>query len=131
MLVEAGVLRPEEDFPSRQTSLPEQLQEEISTRARRQVQSFLLLDALAKQLGVLVAEEEIQKRIEDIVAASGIERRQQIEALYERQENRSNLDQRLQQEKTLRLVVDKAQVKVVEKDIGEGEAGVAGAEEKD
>ena len=131
MLTEAGVLRPEEDLSIGQTALPEQLKEEISARARRQVQSALLLDALAKQQGVLVAEEEIQKRIADIIAANGIERRQQIEALYERQENRSSLERRLQQEKTLRFVIDKAQVKVVEKDLGEGEAGVAGVEEKD
>jgi len=131
ILVEAGILRPEDDLSISQTTLPEQLKEEISTRAQRQVQSFLLLDALAKQLGIFISEEEVQKRIEEIIAANGIERRQQIEALYERQENRSSLEKRLQQEKTLHLIVDKAQVKIIEKDNWEGEAGVAGAEEKD
>jgi trigger factor len=131
MLIEAGILRPEEDLSAGQAALPEQLREEFSARARRQVQTFLLLDALAKQLNVVVSEEETQKRIEDIIAANGIERREQIEALYERPENRSSLERRLQQEKTLRLVTDKAQVKVVEKSVPKEEAGVAGAEEKD
>ncbi|MGE0680826.1 MAG: trigger factor [Candidatus Binatia bacterium] len=131
MLIEAGILRPEEDLPAEQAALPEQLREEFSARARRQVQTFLLLDALAKQLNVVVSEEEIQKRIEEIITANGIERREQIVALYERPENHSSLERRLQQEKTLRLVTDKAQVKVVEKSVPEEEAGVAATEEKD
>jgi trigger factor len=131
MLVEAGILRPEEDFSARRGTLPEQLQEEISTRGRRQVQAYLLLDALATQAEVVVSSEEVQKRIDDIVTANGIERRQQVEALYERQESRVALERRLQQEKTLRFVVDKAHVKLVEKNLAEEEAGVAGAKEKD
>jgi trigger factor len=131
MLVEAGVLRPDDDLAAGQAALPEQLREEFSSRARRQVQAFLLLDALANQVGITISVEEMQKRIDDIVAANGIERRQQVAAFYERQENRAVLERRLRQEKTLRLVVDKARVKLVEKNVTEEEAGVAGAEEKD
>lgn len=131
MLIEAGILRPEEDLSARQAALPEQLREEFAARARRQVQTFLLLDALAKQLNVVVSAEETQKRIEDIIAANGIERREQIEALYKQPENRASLERRLQQEKTLRLITEKARVKVVEKSVSEKEVGVAGAEEKD
>lgn len=131
MLVEAGVLRPEDDFAAGQSALPEQFRDELSARARRQVQTFLLLDRLANQVEITISAEEIQKRIDDIVAANGIERRQQIEAFYERQENRMALERRLQQEKTLRFVVDKAQVKLVEKSVTEEGTGVAGAEEKD
>lgn len=131
MLIEAGVIRPEEELSAGQAALPEQLRGEFFTRAQRQVRIFLLLDTLAQQLEVSVSEEEIQKRIEEIIAANGVERRQQIEALYERQENRSNLERRLLQEKTVRFVVEKARVKIVEKSDSEGEAGVAGTEEKD
>lgn len=131
MLIEAGVIRPEEDLSAGHAALPEQLREEFSMRAQRQVRTFLLLDALARQLSVSVSEEEIQKRIEEIIAANAIERRQQIEGWYERQENRSTLERRLLQEKTVRLVIDKARVRVVEKTIPEGEVGVAGIEEKD
>ena len=131
MLVEAGLMRPEDSLSLQEIALPEKLKEDLSSRARRQVQSFLLLDTIAKKLKILVSEEEIQKRIEDIVAASGVERRQQIEALYSHQENRANLARRLEQERTLRLVVEKANVTVVEKSAEEGDADVAGAEEKD
>lgn len=130
MLIEAGILRPDEDLSSSRLALPEQFREEFSARARRQVQSFLVLDALAKQEGLSVSDEEIRQRIADIVAANGIERRQQIEALYERSENRLNLERRIQQEKTLRFVIDKAKVKIVENQKNEGETGVAGTEEK-
>ena len=131
MLIEAGLMRPEDTLSLQQTSLPEKLKEELSSRARRQVQSFLLLDALAKKLNIFVSEEEIQKRIEEIIAANGVERRQQIEALYQHQENRVNLARRLEQEKTLRFIVEKAAVTVVEKSVDGGEVGVAGAGEKD
>jgi trigger factor len=131
MLVEAGVLRPDDDLAAGQAALPEQLREEFTARARRQVQVFLLLDTLANQVDITISPEEIEKRIEDIVAANGIERRQQIEAFYERQENRSALERRLRQEKTLQFMLHKAQVKLVEKSADEEEAGVAGTEEKD
>src|SRR5262249_50278739 len=131
MLVEAGIIRPNEDFSASRTTLPEQFREEFSARARRQVHSFLLLDALAKQQGITASDEEVQQRISDIVAAAGVDRRQQIEALYERPENRLNLEHRLQQEKTLRFVVDKARVRIVESSGVEEASGVAGAEEKD
>src|ERR1051326_1132658 len=60
------------------------------------------------------SRSQYRQRIADIVTANGIERRQQIEALYERPENRLNLERRIQQEKTLRFVIDKAKVKIVE-----------------
>jgi trigger factor len=131
MLVDAGLLRPDEDLASSRLALPEQFREEFSARARQQVQSFLVLEALANQQNIQVAEEEVQQRIADIVAANGVERRQQIEALYERPENRQSLEHRLQQEKTLRFVIEKAQVKTVEQGDSAGGTGVAGGEEKD
>src|SRR5581483_12160354 len=97
ILIEAGLLRPEEDLEAGKAALPEQLRSDVSARALKQVQSFLLLDALAKQIGIIVQEEEVQKRIEEIVAATGVERRQQVQAFYERQENRVALERRLQQ----------------------------------
>ncbi len=131
ILIEAGLLRPEEDLEAGKAALPEQLRSDVSARALKQVQSFLLLDALAKQIGIIVQEEEVQKRIEEIVAATGVERRQQVQAFYERQENRVALERRLQQEKTLRFVIDKAQIKTVQQNSPEATAGVAGAGEKD
>ncbi len=131
MLLEAGVMKPGEDLAAGQMALPEQLRAEFSNRARQQVQSVLLLDALAKHVGTMVAEEEVQKHIDEIVAANGVERRQQIEAFYSQPENRESLERRLQQEKTLQLVIAKANVTVVEQGSAQEEAGVAAVAEKD
>jgi trigger factor len=132
MLLEAGVLRPGDDLAARKTTLPEGLREEFAARAQRQVQAVLLLDALAKQLELSVSEEDLRQYIEEFTAASGVERQQQIEAFYAKEENRRALEGRLLHEKALRLVVDKTAIKVVEEsEGGEDAGGVAGEEEKD
>jgi len=132
MLLEAGVLRPGDDPAAKKATLPEGLQEEVATRARRQVQTALVLDALAKQLELSVSAEDLRRCIEDLTAANGVERQQQIEAFYAKEENRRALERRLLHEKALRLVVDKAVIKVREENEGGEDArGVAGGEEKD
>ncbi|MBI3300531.1 MAG: trigger factor [Deltaproteobacteria bacterium] len=124
LLIEAGVLRPGGDPAAAAATLPESLREEFAARARRQVQVALLLDALAKQLDLSVSEEELDQRIAEFVAATGVERQQQLEAFYARAENRRALHSRLLHEKALRFIVDKARIKAVER-------GVAGEGEKD
>lgn len=124
MLIEAGVLRPGGDPEASAAMVPAPLREEFRARAQRQVQTVLLLDTLAKQLNLSVSEEELRQRVEEIVSAAGVERRQQIEAFYAKPENQHALQNRLLHEKALRFVVDKAKVKTVER-------GVAGEEEKD
>src|SRR5436309_11484079 len=124
MLIEAGIQQPGGDPAASEALLPESLREEITARARRQVQTVLLLDALAQQLGCSVSDEEVRQRIAEVVAAAGVERRQQIEAFYAKSENWRALQNRLLHEKALQLVVDKAKITTVER-------GVAGEEEKD
>src|SRR5262249_8799574 len=132
VLLEAGVLRPGDDPAARKATLPEGLREEFATRARRQVQAVLLLDALAKQFELSVSEEDLRQHIEEFTAVSGVERQQQIAAFYAKEENRHALERRLLHEKALRLVVDKAAIRVVEEsEGGEDAGGVAGEEEKD
>ena len=132
MLLEAGVLRPGDDPAARKATLPEGLREEVATRARRQVQAVLLLDALAKQLELSVPEEEVRQRVAEFAAVSGVERQQQIEAFYAKEENQRALERRLLHEKTLRFVVDKATIKIVEQSEAEEDVrGVAGEAEKD
>jgi trigger factor len=132
LLLDAGVLRPGEDLAARQAALPEQLRSEFQSRARHQIRAVLLLDALVKQLGLSVTEEEVKRHLEGMIAASGVERQQQIEAFYAKEENRQALERRLVHEKALRVLVDKALIKVVEQS-GEGDEtrGVAGETEKD
>jgi trigger factor len=124
LLLESGLVRSGEDPGKSLTALPEALRTEVSARAQRQVQTALLLDALANHARLSVSEEEIHQRIEEIAAASGVERQQQITAFYERAENHRALQNRLLQEKTLRFVVDRVKIKT-------GEKGVAGGKEKE
>jgi trigger factor len=122
LLLESGLVRSGEDPGKNLASLPEALRIEVNARAQRQVQTILLLDELANHAHLSVSEEEVHQCIEEIAAASGVERQQQITAFYERTENHRALKNRLLQEKALRFVVDKAQIKTVEKGVaGEGE----------
>lgn len=124
MLVDAGVMRPGTDLPANETALPETLREEFTSRAQKKVQAVFLLDALAKQLQLSVADEELQQQIAEFATSAGVERQPQIEAYYAKDENRRTLRNRLLHDKALRFVVEKANVKVVEGD-------VAGGDEKD
>jgi len=133
ILMDAGLLRPGGDFLAAEAALPETWREQFVSQAQRQVQAVLLLDALVTQLGLVVTEEEVNQRIEEFIAANSAERRQQIEALYGRHENRHSLEKRLLHEKALHFVIARAKVKVVEKGGADEEEmrGVAGEEEKD
>jgi trigger factor len=124
ILIEAGVVRPGGDTAASEAALPESVREELTTRARQQVQTAFLLDALAKQLGLAVSDEEVQLHIADLASTVGVDRQPQLEAFYARSENRHALQTRLLHEKVLRTVVDKATIKTIQKDI-------AGGEEKD
>jgi FKBP-type peptidyl-prolyl cis-trans isomerase (trigger factor) len=101
-------------------------------RAQRQVKAVLLLDALAQQLNLSVPEEEVRQRIAEVATASGVERQQQVEAFYSKEENQHALERRLLHEKALHGVVDKAAVTVVEvHGDEEDDGGVAAEKEKD
>ena len=104
-------------------AIPEAIREDFSQRAKRQIETTLLLDALVEQLAISSTEDEVDLKIEDFGAAS-VEQRQQIEAFYADPTNRQMLQGRLRREKALQAVVGKAHIRVVQED-------VAGAEEND
>ncbi len=104
-------------------ALPREIQEELLSRARRQVQSSLLLDALARQESIVVSDTEVDGRLAEIIASSG-EHQRQVHAYYEQEENRQALRVRLLQEKALGVVVDRAKIKTIDKN-------VASSQEKD
>ena len=122
LLVEAGVQRPE-NASSQETMIPESVREGFSLRAKRQIQTTVILDALAGQIGLTITAEEVDQKAAEFVSAS-VEHRQQIEAFYTDPTNRRMLEGRLLREKGLRAVVEKAKVRMVPKD-------VAGEQEKD
>ncbi len=104
-------------------TIPEAIREDFSQRAKRQIETTLLLDALVEQLGITSTEEEVDLKIENFGARSA-EHRQQIDTFYADPRNRRMLRGRLCREKALQAVVGKAYVRVVQEDI-------AGAEEND
>ena len=124
MLIEAGVVRPNADGSVNDAELPDNIREEFTMHARKQVQSVFLLDALAKQENLTVSDEEVRQQIAEVIASVGVERKSQVDAYYAREENQRTLRNRLLHDKALRLVMEKATVKIVEGD-------VAGREEKD
>lgn len=117
LLVDARIMRPDDQRHVHDLDLPEAMRHEVTARARRQVQTALLMDALAKQLGLAVSDDELQERITEIGARVGVEQQAQLEAVYGSEENRRPLRHRLLQEKTLQWVVDKATIKTVEGDV--------------
>lgn len=120
LLAESGVQQSSVDV----AALPESLRDEVTMRARKQVQTMFVLDAIAEQAALTVSEEELHRRVAEILAAVGPEHRQRLEALYAQPENRETLRERLLREKALRFLIDKAKIRTIE---GEG---VAGGEEK-
>jgi trigger factor len=121
MLVDARIASPDMDAATLEARLPEGLRESFIGSARKQVQTVFLLEALAKQLELTVADDEVQRQVNDIAERVGPDRQSQITAFYGREENRRVLRNRLLHEKTLRLVVEKAKVKVVEQEVAGGE----------
>ena len=101
-------------------TIPEAMREDFSQRAKRQIETTLLLDTLVEQLGITSTEEEVDLKIENFGAASA-EQRQQIETFYADPRNRQMLQGRLCREKALQAIVGKAHVRVVQEDIAEAE----------
>jgi trigger factor len=122
LLVEAGVQRPE-NASSPETMIPESVREGFSQRAKRQIQTTVILDTLAEQLGLTMTVEEVDQKAAEFASAS-VEHRQQIEAFYADSANRRMLEGRLLREKALQAAVEKASVRMAAK-------GVAGDQEKD
>ena len=123
LFVESGIQRQEEDVSVGEERLTDELREQFTVRARQSVQSAFLLDALIEHLSVSVTEEDVRQKIEEL-SASGAEQQRQVEAFYAKGENRQSLERQLMREKAIQAVVDKAQIKTVDKE-------VTGAQEKD
>lgn len=121
MLVDARIASPDIDAATLESRLPEGLREEFVGRAKKQVQATFLFEALAKQLELAVTDDEVQQQVNEIAQSMGPDRQSQVTAFYAREENRRVLRNRLLHDKALRWVVEKANVKVVERDVAGGE----------
>jgi len=121
MLVDARMTSPDIDAATLESRLPEGLRDGFMSSAKKQVQIAFLLEALAKQLELAVLDEEVQQQVNDIVERVGPNQQPQVTAFYGREENRRVLRNRLLHEKALHLVVEKAHVKVVDREVAGGE----------
>jgi trigger factor len=121
MLIDARIASPDINAETLASRLPEGLRDGFMSSARKQVQVAFLLEALAKQLELSIPDEEVQQQVNHIAENVGTDQQPQITAFYGREENRRVLRNRLLHEKALQLVVEKANVKVVEREVAGGE----------
>lgn len=116
LFVEAGIQRPEEDVSVGEGRLPDELREQFTTRARQNVQSVFIVDALVEQLSLSVSEESVRQKIEALSSANP-EQKQRLENFYAQAENRQALERQLLREKAIQAVVDKAEIKAVDREV--------------
>jgi len=91
----------------------EELRKELSPQARRQVQTMLLVEKLAEQEKIEVANQEVQQRIDEVVR-SAKDRGTVVRDFYRRDEAREELGSQMVFDKTLNFLLEKAKVEEVE-----------------
>ena len=82
--------------------------DDIKARAEKRSRSALIVDAIADQEQVEVSDDEVAERIGQIVTYSGRAREQMAEH-YRNEENRAALKQVMRREKTLDMLLARAQ----------------------
>jgi len=82
--------------------------EEVKARAEKRAKSGLIVDAIAEQEKVEVSDDELANRVAAIVTQSGRQRERAAE-FYGRVENRAALKASMIREKTLDLLLSRAQ----------------------
>lgn len=85
--------------------------EDVTQKAEFQVRSGLILDNLAKKYEVEATDDDLEKKIDEMVAQSGMER-EQLNSYYTSNENiKSNLMYAIREEKTFDKVISEMKVK--------------------
>jgi trigger factor len=83
--------------------------EETKTRAEKRARSALLVDAIADQENIETTDDEVADRVASIVTRSGPRQRERVAEFYRAEENREALKQAMRREKTLDLLLNRAQ----------------------
>ena len=89
------------------------LQTELEPQAREQVKLALVLEAIARQEGLQLGEEEIDAHVAEVAASAGAAA-DRVRALYQQAEARAHLRQRLLQARAIDTVVARASITDVE-----------------
>jgi trigger factor len=87
----------------------EKMLESIKPVAERRVRTRLLLERLARQEGITVDDSEVEAGLQRLASSTGRELAQ-VRQFYEEHELLGVLRRQLQDEKTLKLIVDQAQI---------------------
>jgi trigger factor len=83
--------------------------EEMKSRAEKRARSALIVDAIADQENIDVTDEEVATRVGTLVTQSGNRQRERVAEFYSHEENRAALKQVIRREKTLDLLLSRAQ----------------------
>ncbi|HTY53758.1 MAG TPA: trigger factor [Candidatus Binataceae bacterium] len=102
-----------------------QSREEFGPRAEKRARSALIVDALAEQEKVEISDDEVAERVARQVTQSG--ERERTARFYAEPENLAALKQSMRREKTLRLLLDRAQFEDAEEPAPEKESPEPGA----
>jgi len=84
-----------------------QNREELAPRAEKRARGGLIVDALADQEAVEVSDDEVADRVARLVTQSG--ERERTARFYAQPENLAALKHSMRREKTLRMLLDRAQ----------------------
>ncbi len=105
-------LGPRRPPASREAEVRAQLRGELEPRATAQVKASLILDAIAAQEGLEVADADLDAQIEQLAQHAG-NAAARMRALYQDANARASLRARMLQERALDLVLDRAEVRTV------------------
>ncbi len=82
---------------------------ELRTRAEKRARTMLLVDAIASQENVEVTDEEVAERVARMVREAGRDR-ERVAQFYTDEERRAALRDSMRREKTIDLVMNRAQI---------------------
>jgi trigger factor len=86
---------------------------DFAKSAKEMIQSSFLIDAIARKHNLAATLEEVNKKLADYAAQSGIEL-QKVKEFYEKPEQLNRLTYSLTEEKVIDLLMSTAKVKEVE-----------------
>jgi trigger factor len=84
--------------------------DELKTHAEKRARSALIVDAIADQENVDVTDDEVADRVAALVTQSGGRHRDRLAEFYSHEENRTTLKQVMRREKTLDMLLNRAQL---------------------
>jgi trigger factor len=90
---------------------PDELREKYREKAERRVRASLLLEAISKQEGITVQEDDIEERLK-LIADRTHQEVEKIKAYYQREKRIESLTTQLLEEKALDFLVEKAKINI-------------------